>query len=83
MNHCTQCHKPFQPKKYNQRFCGPICKATWRRDHNASNGSIKSIRRIKGGKRSVAGHFPNQPSVHIEQEIALSAAGTRTKRKTG
>lgn len=83
MNHCNQCHEPFDPKKYNQRFCGPICKATWHREHNASNDSIKSIRHIKGGKWSVAGHFPEHPSVHVGQEIALSAADNSTERKTG
>jgi recombinational DNA repair protein (RecF pathway) len=83
MNHCDQCHESFDPIKYNQRFCGPICKAAWHLEHNASNGRIKSIRRIKSGKWSVTVHFLEQPSVHIGQEIALSAAGTRTERKTG
>ena len=82
MNLCDQCHEPFDPKKYNQRFCGPVCKSAWHREHNTNNGSIKSIHQIKGGKWSVTVPFLEQPSVHIGQEIALSAAGTCTERKT-
>ena len=82
MNHCDLCHEPFDSYKYNQRFCGSICKAAWHREHNARNGSIKSIRQIKGGKWPVAGRFHELTNVHIGQVIALSTVGTRTERKT-
>jgi hypothetical protein len=49
--HCKECNKPFEPKRYWQKFCSPACRTkTFIRNRNEEIAFARKIRAQQGAQ---------------------------------